>query len=94
MTPSEQILEVLAAYNPQIITWDGFDAAIIGIADRCGQPALVIYDYEKMVRILVKRDGMTDEEAREYIDFNFTGGWAGEHTPICLRMPQELEELL
>ena len=49
---------------------DGYDAAIIGVARRCGQPDLIAYDLEKIIEILVKRDGMSYEEAVEYFEFN------------------------
>ena len=33
-----------------------------------------------------KRDGMTQEEALEFFEFNVVGAWVGEQTPIfvCL----------
>ena len=30
----------------------------------------------------MERDGMSDEEAVEYFEFNVTGAWVGENTPI------------
>lgn len=93
MSIEEQMHELLQDYNPELILWSGFEAALVGIADRCGQPALAVYDYDKMVALLVRRDGMSDEEAREFIDFNVTGGWLGENTPVCLYRMPELEEL-
>ena len=59
-----------------------FDDAIVGIGERCGQPALLVYDYEKIIAVLQK--DMPEEDAREYADFNITGAWLGEHTPIIL----------
>jgi hypothetical protein len=35
-------------------------------------------------KILIERDGMTDEEAMEYFDFNVQGAWVGESTPVFL----------
>jgi hypothetical protein len=70
--------------NPQCLSADGFDEAVVGIAERCGQPALLVYDRNKCIQILVKRDGMTEEEAVEYFSFNVSGAWVGEHTPIWL----------
>ena len=40
--------------------------AVIGITDN-GQ---ICYSYEKMIQHLVKVDGMTEEEAIEFIDYN------------------------
>ena len=80
----EALKDRLSEMNPEAILWDGFDDALIGIGERCGQPALAIYSFNKMVDILILRDGMTDYEAMEYIEVNVTGGWLGPHTPIAL----------
>jgi hypothetical protein len=58
---------------------DGFNEAIIG---ECIQSQRIIYDYEKMIEILMK--DMTQDEAMEYFDFNILGAYVGEYTPIYL----------
>jgi len=60
---------------------DGFEDAFIGYFWRCGKPVVACYDYEKCVRILIKRDKMTDEGAREFLEYNTVGAWVGEGTP-------------
>jgi hypothetical protein len=70
-----------------MIKADGFDEAIIGQAciwrDR-GMHDVLVYDAEKMRNILMKRDGMDAEEAREYIEYNVEGAYMGVSTPICV----------
>lgn len=61
---------------------DGLDDAVIGVGRRCGQPDLVVYSIERCVQILVERDGMDEEEAREFLEFNTFGGWFGDSTPV------------
>ncbi len=63
---------------------DGFDDAIIGYSQRINDPTLAVYSWELMVKILMERDGMSDEEAMEYIDYNCLGAWVGERTPIIV----------
>ena len=63
---------------------DGFDEAILGVGRRATQPEVVAYDYEKCVQILVERDEMTEEEAREYMEFNVVGAFVGERTPVFI----------
>lgn len=63
---------------------DGLDRAIIGVGDRCGQPAIVAYDVSKVIEILMTRDGMSYEEATEFFEFNISGAWMGELTPIWI----------
>lgn len=43
-----------------------YDEAIVGVTDE----GLVVYDYDKMVQILVDRDGMEEMEAIEFIEYN------------------------
>jgi hypothetical protein len=77
------IRDVLAEIDEEILMADGFDDAVIGYAQRCGQPALVVYDRDKCIEVLMK-DGMTHEEAEEYFEFNVVGSWVGERTPLFL----------
>jgi len=63
---------------------NGYDDCILGIAERCSKPLLVVYDTEKILEKLIDRDGMTYEEAREFFDFNIAGAWVGEGTPLFL----------
>jgi len=74
--------EWISQFNPEALLADGFEAAIIGMGERCGQPALVIYDAGKCIQILIDRDGMEYDEAYEYFQFNTLGAWAGENTPV------------
>jgi len=67
-----------------MITWNGFDQAYIGAGYRCGCEPVAIYNYELMCAILVKRDGMTPDDAIEYIEFNMLNAWLGENTPLIL----------
>jgi len=77
-------VEEIAEINPSALLCDGFDEAIIGIAERIGLGPVVAYNVEKMLDIMIERDGMTYEEAREYFNFNIIGAWMGEFTPIFI----------
>jgi hypothetical protein len=70
---------------------DGFDDCIAGVVQRYGQPTIVCYDREKVLEQLMD-DGMTDEEAIEYFEYNQIGAWVGEQTP-CFISPFDEEEL-
>lgn len=62
---------------------DGCDRAILGWFQRCGQPVVAVYDHERLVHEFV-RQGMTEEEAVEWVSFNIVGGWLGQGTPAVL----------
>ena len=51
---------------------DGLGDALLGYGQQ-GQQTVAVYDYEKCVEIFMERDGMTEEEAIEWIDFNVMG---------------------
>ena len=59
-----------------------YDAAILGI-DTEGR---VVYDYDLMVKSLIDEDGMTQEGAVDFIDYNTVRSlpYAGEKGPIIL----------
>ena len=89
---NDQKLQWLADYNDEALTADGFDDAIMGIGERCGQPTLVAYDRAKCIQILIDRDGMDYEEAVEFFEFNTVGAWVGENTPIFITLWQDVED--
>jgi|TARA_R100000455_G_C6254776_1_gene110801 hypothetical protein len=60
---------------------DGFDKAIIGFAEEWIEVPRVIYSKAKMQDILIEQ-GMSVEEALEYLEFNVWGAYVGEGTPI------------
>jgi len=62
---------------------DGFEEALIGFGTRFNTP-VTIYNLSKCIDILVERDGMSHDEAQEYMDFNVLGAYVGEETPIFL----------
>ena len=71
--------------NPEAMICDGYDEAIIGMAERINLGPVVAYDVEKIIEILMDRDGMSYEDAIEFFDFNMIGAWVGEFTPIFIR---------
>lgn len=67
--------------------WDGFDSAIIGTSNIWvgnERVDVLVYDCEKMVEQLIIKDGMSAEEAVEYIDFNIEGAYIGKDTPVLV----------
>lgn len=76
-------IDELAELNPEALTADGFGDAIIGVTINHHHPMVVVYDYRKCVELLVAQ-GMTDEEAEEYLSFNTLGAYVGEHGPLYM----------
>jgi hypothetical protein len=63
----------IAEQDEDLLFADGFDEAIIGIAERCSQPVLVVYDAEKCIEILMETAGLSYVEATEHFEFNTLG---------------------
>lgn len=65
---------------------DGHDDAILGPAciwRGSSRVDVLVYDAE-LIRESLMRDGMTSEDAREFIEFNIEGAYVGEHTPVLV----------
>ncbi len=77
--------EEIEEINPEALLCDGFDEAIVGMAERINLGPVVAYDVDKMLEIMVERDKMTYEEAMEYFDYNILGSWMGENTPVYIQ---------
>lgn len=70
-----------------MIKLEGYDEAIIGPACVLLENETVsrlVYDAEKIREILMKRDGMESDEAREFIEFNIEGAYMGKGTPVLV----------
>ena len=65
----------------EIVLADGFDKAIIGVSNN---DMRVIYSKSLCIYILMSQ-GMDEDEALEYFEYNVSGAYVGEKTPIwCL----------
>ncbi len=67
---------------------EGHDDAIIGPAMVWTEDGtlreVLVYDGEELRKSLMKRDGMTFQDAREFIEFNIEGAYMGPHTAIVV----------
>jgi len=74
----EEIIELYSDTEPVTFA-DGLDEAIIGF-DPIGWR--VVYSRGKVIEILQSRDGMTEEEALEFAEYNTFNTYIGDNTPI------------
>lgn len=63
---NRDLLNEMGYEDAVILENPDYDSAIIGVSES----GKVIYDYDKMVEWLMETDGMTYEEAMEFIDYN------------------------
>jgi hypothetical protein len=69
------------------ILLDGLEGAIIGITEEFGNGPRILYSKEKILLILMERDGMDSLEAEEFYYYNIVGLYAGEQNAIFLDLP-------
>ena len=67
---------------------EGHDDAIIGPARVWTEDGslrdVLVYDAEVIRETLMKRDGMSFADAREFIEFNIEGAYMGPHTAVLV----------
>lgn len=84
MKRHEEIAEVLSELNPDSLLADGFESCLIGYTGNHHHPPVAVYDARRCVATLVKRDGMTVEEAEEFLSFNTLSAYVGENGPLFI----------
>lgn len=65
---------------------DGHDNAILGPAMVWldgSQTQVLVYDAEQ-IRANLMKDGLSFEDAREFIEFNIEGAYMGDGTPVLV----------
>ena len=67
--------------------WTNLDKAILGttLTYQAGERVpTFVYSGEEIVSVLMIRDGMTRDEALEFIDFNIDSAYIGKDTPLLV----------
>jgi len=78
-----------------MIVIDGFNDAILGQANawvKNERHEKLVYDGAKMIDVLVSRDGMTADEAYEFIEYNVEGSNVGDSNPIIVWAIDDLKD--
>lgn len=73
---------------PEDVLWaDGFDDCVVGgtcFLDNDGWREVLVYNITQMIWKLVE-EGLTPEEAYEFLHFNTLGAYVGKKGPIYIR---------
>ena len=84
MTKENPVIDKIVELNPEAIVLDGLDEAVIGIGYSKDLEPRLIYSINNIILTLIGRDGMSENEAREFYDYNIADGYFGNHGPIFL----------
>jgi len=74
--------ELAEQFGSDLMFAVNFDNSIIGVSMGISCGTKVVYDAEEMARTLVISEGMTEQEAWEYLEFNTFNAYIGDNTPI------------
>jgi hypothetical protein len=80
---------VTAALDPdspysEALMMDGFEEALVGFGFQFTY-AVAIYDRSRCIEVLVQQ-GMDEDGAEEYFEFNCQGAFVGPHTPVIMSL--------
>ena len=67
-----------------MMTADGFDEAIVGSITSYGRGETVLYSTQKILDIMMERDGMTEEDAMDFFHSKVIGSYNGDAMPAFL----------
>jgi hypothetical protein len=93
MTQAEKCIAYMDALEDEYLRLEpreSYDLCIVGVAQRFNTTVLA-YSVEKILAMHVA-DGMTEEEASEYFEYNTMGAWLGDGTPVFMRNVDFMEE--
>ena len=60
-----------------------YSPALVGVGHQFTK-SLAVYDSAKVIKVIMERDNVTEEEAKEFFEYNIQGAYVGEHTPLFL----------
>lgn len=78
----EYVMDLCAELNEDVLSCDGFDDCIMGISVGQHNKAVLVYDRDRIIKKLMFRDDMTHSEAIEFFEYNISGSYLGESTPL------------
>ena len=79
---TEEAHILLQEREESVLFADGLEEAFIGIGYQFTTP-IAIYSKSKSIQYFMEQ-GMDEEQAHEYFDYNVIGSYVGEQTPIFL----------
>ena len=79
---TKKIEDIIESYpDEKFLQADGFDDALLGVVTDFNSEPRLAYSKSLCISNLMNQ-GMTYEEAMEYFDYNVSGAYVGEKTPI------------
>ena len=83
------VKEEVSLLNPNALVADGLDSAIVGYGQQFPKEPVLVYDYDKCVQVFMGQ-GMSEDEAIEWMEYNVVNAYVGEGTPIFMKLAVNL----
>jgi len=77
-------IDDIAEMEPETISYDGIEDAIIGLIELSDGEIVILYDVDKCIKVLTEKDEMTEEDAWDHYYYNIVGGYVGKKTPAFM----------
>ena len=90
VTDNESVKALVELASPDILLADGFDNALVGVANVRGEE-VALYDTAACLAKLIVEDGMSEQEALEFFEFNVVGAYVGPKTPVFAMIYRRVE---
>lgn len=79
--------DLLCQYNNEMLFLDGYsNNCIIGVRFRKDAKVVSAYSDFDCINSLIESDGMSEEDAIEFFEYNTRGSYVGEHTPVFVTL--------
>lgn len=89
-TKQDDVLDRISEMNEKALYPTDMKEAVIGVVERFGMAPQVLLDRTKCIKIL-EGQGMTNEEAEEFFEFNTIGsGMGDEGTPLFATLADDM----
>ncbi len=77
----EEVCDIVGGSNEAgTLLADGLDAGFLGVTD----DGVAVYSKEKCIQAIMEQDGISDQEAIEFLEYNTFSTYVGEMTPIFI----------
>ena len=81
----------MSSETDELLVAEGFDGAIVGVTHG-PDGGRVVYNAEACVAIVMERDGMSWEEAQEFLEHNTFCAYVGPQSPLYI-YPAKADDL-
>jgi hypothetical protein len=81
----DDIKNALFESNPDAITFDDLDSALLGVGNIHAETARAVYSEKKIIDHLMKVNKWSSDEAQEYYEFNIACLGITNGTPIIIQ---------